>query len=109
MQTPIPDLASPAESATSAMDGKKDSLARGIDSAASRLREKADSLPGGEKFASAVYRAADIMETAADYVANRDVREILSEVRHLARKHPGATLLTAAAAGFLLVRTLSRR
>jgi hypothetical protein len=103
------DPTSPDPSATSAIDGGKDSVARGIDSAASRLREKADRLPGGEKVANAAYRAADVMETAADYVANRDLREILSEVRQLAKKHPGATLLTAAAAGFLLVRALSRR
>jgi hypothetical protein len=107
MQTFDPTL--PEQSAASAMDGGKDSVARGIDSAAAKLREKADMLPGGGKAASAAYRAADVMETAADYVANRDIREILSEVRQLAKKHPGATLLTAAAAGFLLVRALSRR
>jgi hypothetical protein len=108
MQTFDPTL---PENAASAIDGKgkKHSLARGIDAAASRLREKIDSLPGGEKVASAAYRAADIMETAADYVTNRDVREMLYDLRQLARKHPGATLLTAAAAGFLLVRALSRR
>jgi hypothetical protein len=103
------DPTSPDQNAKSAIDGGKESVARGIDSAASKLREKADGLPGGAKVASAAYRAADVMETAADYVANRDLREILSEVRQLAKKHPGATLLTAAAAGFLLVRALSRR
>ena len=107
MQTFDPTL--PEQGATSAIDGGKDSVARGIDSAASKLREKADMLPGGGKAASSAYRAADFMETAADYVANGDIREILSEVRQLVRKHPGATLLTAAAAGFLLVRALARR
>jgi ElaB/YqjD/DUF883 family membrane-anchored ribosome-binding protein len=103
------DPTTPAQNGTSTIDGGKDSVARGIDSAASRLREKANSLPGGERVASAANRTADVMETAADYVANHDIREILSEVRQLVKKHPGATLLTAAAAGFLLVRALSRR
>lgn len=107
MQTFEPTL--PDQNATSPIDGGKDRVARKIDSAASMLREKADMLPGGGKVAGAAYRAADVMETAADYVADRDLREILSEVRQLAKKHPGATLLTAAAAGFLLVRALSRR
>ena len=75
MQTFDPTLPEPG--ATSAIDGGKASVARGIDSAASKLREKADMLPRGGKAASAAYRAADVMETASDYVANRDLREIL--------------------------------
>ena len=109
MHTPTSDPTSTAPGATSAIDGGKDTLVRGIDSAASTLREKADMLPGGEKIASAAYRAADVMESAADYVGERDIREMLSEVGQLAKRHPGATLLTAAAAGFLLAHALSRR
>jgi ElaB/YqjD/DUF883 family membrane-anchored ribosome-binding protein len=109
MHTPTFDPTSPAEGATSAMGGSKDTLARGIDSAAAKLREKADTLPGGERVSSAAYRAADVMETAADYVGERDIREMLAEMGQLVKKHPGATLLTAAAAGFLLAHALSRR
>jgi ElaB/YqjD/DUF883 family membrane-anchored ribosome-binding protein len=108
MPTPT-DPMSPSQGATSAIDGGKDTLARGIDSAAAKLRERADMLPGGEKIASAAYRAADVMETAADYVGERDIREIVAEMGQLVKKHPGATLLTAAAAGFLLAHALSRR
>ena len=33
---------------------------------------------------------------------------MLSDVRDVVKKHPGATLLTAAAVGFLLARAFSR-
>ena len=91
------------------MAERKDTLARGIDSAASALRDRIDNLPGGEKVASAAYRAADVMETAADYLDERDIGEILADMRQLVTKHPGATLATAVGVGFLLARAFSRR
>ncbi len=91
-----------------AIDDKRDAVARGIDSAASTLREKAGSLPGGEKVAGAAYNAADAMETAAGYVRDQDVNAILSDLRQTVKKHPGATLRAAAAAGFLIARSFSR-
>ena len=92
----------------SAIDSKRDALAVGIDSAASTLRERADSLPGGERVANAAYTAADAMETAAGYLADRDIKDILSDAQQIVKKHPGATLLTAVAVGFLLARAFSR-
>jgi hypothetical protein len=87
---------------------RKDAFVKGIESAASTLRDRADSLPGGEKVASAAYTAADAMETAADYFDTRDLSEILSDMQQIVRKHPGAVLVTAAALGFMLARTFSR-
>lgn len=94
--------------AAAAIDDKRDTLARGIESAASTLRDNADSLPGGEKVVSAAYTAADAMEGAADYVRDQDLRGALSDIKDIVKKHPGATLLTAAAVGFLVARSFTR-
>jgi hypothetical protein len=77
-------------------------------SAASTLHEKADSLPGGPKVARAAHTAADAMQKTADYLQDQDWRSMLSDLRQVARRNPGATLLTAAAIGFLLARSMSR-
>lgn len=95
--------------AADAIDDKRDALARGIDSAASSLREKAESLPGGEKVVRAAHTTADALETAAGYVRDQDLKAMLSDIQQTARRHPGATLLTAGALGFLLARALFRR
>jgi hypothetical protein len=85
-----------------------EAVARGMESAASTLHEKADNMPGGEKVASAAHTAADAMETAADYFREQDLRAMAADVQRLVKNHPGATLLAAAALGFVLARALSR-
>ena len=47
-------------------------------------------------------------QAIADYVRGQDFGAMVEDLGRLARKHPGATLLTAAAVGFLLARSLSR-
>ncbi len=94
--------------AADAVDARRDAVASGIDSAASTLREKAESLPGGERVARAAFTAADTMEAAAEYVRGQDVQAMLADVGRMVKRHPGATLLTAAAVGFLLARSLTR-
>lgn len=79
-----------------------------LDAAAS-LHEGADSLPGGEKVAAAAHTAANAMESTAAYFQDRDFEDMAADLKDVARRHPGATLLTAAALGFLLARTLARR
>lgn len=96
-------------SGASAVDLGKDTLISGMDAAVSTLRHHAESLPGGEAVSDAAYAAADRMERAADYLADRDIKEILSDMRQVVKKHPGATLLTAVGIGFLLARAFSRR
>jgi ElaB/YqjD/DUF883 family membrane-anchored ribosome-binding protein len=94
--------------AADAVDARRDSVARGIETAAMSLHEHAETLPGGEKVARAARAAANTMEAAAEYVRDQDVQAMLSDVRQMVRRHPGATLLTVAAVGFLLARSLTR-
>jgi hypothetical protein len=95
--------------AAAVIDARREPLATGIHSAATSLHLKADRLPGGDRVADVAHSAADALEMTADYLRGQDVRGMLSDARSLAKRHPGAVLLTAVAAGFLLARTLSRR
>lgn len=97
-----------AQKAADVIEGKMDTVARRMESAATAIRDRADTLPGGEQVASAAHTAADAMETAASYVRDHDLQDMLSEVQQVVKKHPGATLLAAVAAGFLIARSLSR-
>ena len=93
---------------TSQPSGLGQKVASAIDSAAAALRERTETMPGGQKVAGAANTAADAMESVADYVRDQDLRSMLSDAQQIVRKHPGATLVTAAAIGFLLARSLSR-
>lgn len=96
------------QKAADTIDENRDAAARGIDSAASSLHAKADSLPGGQKVTGAAHKAADAMETAAGYVRENDLKSMYADVQKIVKDNPGPALLTAAALGFLLARTFSR-
>lgn len=85
-----------------------DTVTRGIDSAADALQDKANSMPGGEKVASAARSAAGAVGTAADYVRENDVKSMLGDFQGLVKRNPGPALLGAAALGFLLSRIFSK-
>ena len=90
------------------IDENRGAAASGLESAAGALREKADTLPGGEKVAKAAHATADAVGNAADYVRDNDVRVMMTDVQKLVKNNPGVALLTAAALGFLIARTFSR-
>ena len=90
------------------IDENRDAAASGLESAAGALREKADTLPGGERVASAAHATADAVGVAADYVRENDVKSMMADVQRVVKNNPGVALLTAAALGFLIARTFSR-
>ena len=90
------------------LDENRGAAASGLESAASTLREKADTLPGGERVSNAAHATADAVGVAADYVRENDLRTMMADVQQLVKNNPGPALLTAAALGFLLARTFSR-
>lgn len=96
------------QKAAERIDEKREAAAGGLDSAAAALHERADSLPGGERVASAAHTAADAVGTAAEYVRDTDVAGMLADVQRLVKNNPGPALLGAAALGFLIARTFSR-
>lgn len=96
------------QKAADRIDEKRGTAAGSLDTAAAALHDKADSLPGGEKVASAAHTAADAVGTAADYVRDNDVQSMLADGQRLVKNNPGMALLGAAALGFLIARTFSR-
>jgi ElaB/YqjD/DUF883 family membrane-anchored ribosome-binding protein len=90
------------------IDESRGTAASGLESAASALREKADTLPGGAKVANAAHATANAAGVAADYVRENDAKAMMADVQQLVKNNPGIALLTAAALGFLIARTFSR-
>lgn len=54
------------------------------------------------------HAASDHMRTAAEYLRDRDLRAMATDLARTAKQHPGAALAIAALAGFLVARSLSR-
>ena len=96
------------QKAADMIDENRGAAAGGLESAADALREKADTLPGGERVANAAHATANAVGVAADYVRDNDVKAMLADVQRLVKNNPGVALLSAAALGFLLARTFSR-
>ncbi|HKS55361.1 MAG TPA: hypothetical protein VJS12_08760 [Steroidobacteraceae bacterium] len=90
------------------IDEKRGAAASGLESAANTLREKADSLPGGERVASVAHRTANAVGAAADYVRENDLKVMMADAQQLVKNNPGPALLIAAALGFLVARSFTR-
>ena len=95
------------QTAANKIDENRDAAARGLDSAAATLNEKADKLPGGEKVTAVAHATADKLATTADYVRHHDVSSMMEDVERLVKNNPGPSLLAAAAIGFLVGRAFS--
>jgi ElaB/YqjD/DUF883 family membrane-anchored ribosome-binding protein len=91
------------------IDGTRGPTADKLKSTASRIHEKADKLPGGDKVAGFAHCAADKLQATADYVREHDAQAMMAEVEGYVRKHPGRSLLAATAAGLLIGRAFRRR
>ncbi len=86
------------------IDAKRGPAADSLQSAATALHERADSLPGGETVKSVAHSAADKLQSTAGYIREHDVQAMLSDVEDMVRRNPGPSLLVAAAIGFLIGR-----
>src|SRR5215207_7660347 len=81
------------------IEENRGAAASGLESAAGALRERADTLPGGERVANVAHATADAVGVAADYVRENDLKAMMADVQKLVRNNPGPALLTAAALG----------
>ena len=79
-----------------------------LQTAAAALHDRAGSLPGGRTVADLAHPTAGRMLTTAGYVREHDVQNMLADCREFVRKHPGAFLLSALAAGVVAGRALRR-
>jgi ElaB/YqjD/DUF883 family membrane-anchored ribosome-binding protein len=89
------------------VDANRNVAAQGLEQAASTIRDKADSLPGGETVTDLAHTAADKLTATAGYVRETDVNTMMSDVETLVKNNPGPALLAAAVVGFLVGRAFS--
>jgi ElaB/YqjD/DUF883 family membrane-anchored ribosome-binding protein len=92
--------------ATEKLDAQRDTVAGGLDTVATTLRDKAETIPGGDKTTQAAQTAADKLETASTYLRQHEVNDMMSDLETMVRTHPTESLVVALAAGFLLGRAL---
>lgn len=95
-----------ASSATHAVDERRDQASSMMDSAADQLRERGETLPGGERTTEMASIAAEKVEATSAYIREHDVQDMMGDLEVLVRKHPTESLIAAAAAGFLVGRML---
>jgi len=100
-------VANAGRAAADKIDANRQGAASGLESAASTLHQKADSLPGGEKVSGLAHAAADKLGATADYVRAHDVNSMTADLERIVRRNPGPALLTAAVVGFLVGRAMS--
>lgn len=53
-------------------------------------------------------RAADALDSTGQYLREWESRDLMSDVGELAKRHPGKSLLAAAAIGFFVGRSITR-
>jgi ElaB/YqjD/DUF883 family membrane-anchored ribosome-binding protein len=94
--------------AMDAVESSRQSAASTLDSAASGIRARADSLPGGADVSRFARRAADRIDGAAQYLREHEVKDMMSGVQSFIREHPAQALLGAALVGFLAGRSMRR-
>jgi ElaB/YqjD/DUF883 family membrane-anchored ribosome-binding protein len=96
------------DAASDTVDRQRENASSGLERAASTLHEKAENIPGGPRAAHAAHRVADGMETTATYLREHDFADMGDDLIHLCKRYPVQALLSAAAFGFLLGRSVRR-
>lgn len=89
------------------VDANRHVAAQGLEQAASTIRDKAESLPGGEAVSDLAHTAADKLTATAGYVREHDVNTMMADVETLVKNNPGPALMAAAVVGFLVGRVFS--
>jgi hypothetical protein len=93
------------DQAATKADAGKEKAASGLDSIASTLREKGQSMGEGQ-IGSMATMAADKIETGAEMLRSKDTDQMVDDLEALIRRRPVESLLVAVGAGYLLSRAL---
>ena len=97
-----------AERAGSRASDIKESVADTARTAASAIRDRVDQLPGGQKVQQFAQAAAERLGTTAEYVRSHDPKRMLADAERVVKNNPGASLVVAAALGFVIGRSFTR-
>jgi len=97
----------PTEGTTA--DKLKNAVADQLKNAAASIGEKAASPQAPAQLAQYGQRAADWLDSSAEYVRNIDPKQVRMDVEDKVKKNPGRSLLIAGAAGLVLGILFRRR
>jgi ElaB/YqjD/DUF883 family membrane-anchored ribosome-binding protein len=98
-------VSSVADQATSSTDAGMAKAASGLDTLAGTIRDKSQSLGGGQVESMAT-AAADRLQSGAEMLRSQNTDQLVSELEALIRRRPVESLLVAAGVGFVLSKAL---
>jgi ElaB/YqjD/DUF883 family membrane-anchored ribosome-binding protein len=87
----------------------KTSVSDSLRTAAGAIRDKVDQAGEPSNFSHYGYEASRWLNASADYVRDMDLKVVRSDIEEQVRRHPGRSLLIAAAAGVIIGSMLRRR
>lgn len=96
------------DAASETVGQQRQNVSNGLDRAASTLHQNADRIPGGPRAVHAAHRVADGMESTASYLREHDITDMRDDLMNVCKRHPVQALISAAAFGFLLGRSVRR-
>ena len=90
-------------------EGAVQKVKNAVSDTAEKAQQKAEQVGRvvQEKVASLARDTADKVEATAQYVRKHDVQDMMADLENLVRRHPGQSLVAAAAVGFLLGRAFT--
>jgi hypothetical protein len=94
-----------ADQATAKADAGMEKAASGMDTLAGAIRDKSQSMGGGQMQSMATM-AADKIESGADMLRQKDTDQLVSELEALVRRKPVESLLVAAGIGYLFAKAM---
>lgn len=87
-------------------DQGMDKAATGLDQAADTIRQKANQMGGGTT-STVANTAANTLDSASQYLREKDTGELLDDLESLVRRKPVESVLVAAGVGFILSKIFS--
>jgi ElaB/YqjD/DUF883 family membrane-anchored ribosome-binding protein len=98
-------VSSAADQATASTDAGLAKAASGLDTLAGTLRDRSQSLGGGQVESMAT-AAADRLQSGAEMLRTQNTDQLVSELEALIRRRPVESLLVAAGLGFVISKAL---
>jgi len=93
------------DQATTTADAGIEKAAAGLDTLANTVRERSQSMGGGQ-LESVATAAADRLASGAEMLRGQSTEQLMTELEALVRRKPVESLLVAAGVGFVLSRAL---
>jgi len=87
-------------------DQGMDMAASGLDQAADTIRQQGQQMGGGT-VSNAVNTAANTLDSASQYLREKDTDQLLNDLESLVRRKPVESVLVAAGVGFVLSKIFS--